>query len=151
MGNATIGAFLNMIGLPLDAIKYITTAPPNGSLPITPAIARNLGIEVYEQHGMETVTPDAAPTAHVLARQTAELAAISTQCSELLQLDPARVRQAMEATLGKAHEGFGGERMAEIVSWMPSEIPDRCRARWLCEMVFRGGTASSVGRSVFRL
>lgn len=122
VANARIGAFLNMIGLPLDAITYITTAPPDATLPITPAIARNLGIEVYEQHGMETVTPNAAPTAHVLARQTAELAAISTQCSELLQLDPVTVRQAMERTLGKAHEDFGGERMAEIVSWMPSEI-----------------------------
>ena len=111
VANARIGAFLNMIGLPLDAITYITTAPPDDFLPITPAIARNLGIEVYEQHGMETVTPDAAPTAHVLARQTAELAAISTQCSELLQLDPATVRQAMETTLGNAHEDFGGERM----------------------------------------
>jgi hypothetical protein len=122
VANARIGAFLNMIGLPLDAITYITTAPPDATLPITPAIARNLGFEVYEQHGMETVTPDAAPTAHVLARQTAELAAISTQCSELLQLDPVTVRQAMERTLGKAHEDFGGERMAEIVSWMPSEV-----------------------------
>ena len=122
VANARIGAFLNMIGLPLDAITYITTAPPDATLPITPAIARTLGIEVYEQHGMETVTPDAAPTAHVLARQTAELAAISTQCSELLRLDPVTVRQAMERTLGKAHEDFGGERMAEIVSWMPSEI-----------------------------
>ena len=122
VANARIGAFLNMIGLPLDAITYITTAPPDAILPITPAIARNLGIEVYEQHGTETVTPDAAPTAHVLARQTAELAAISTRCSELLRLDPVTVRQAMERTLGKAHEDFGGERMAEIVSWMPSEI-----------------------------
>jgi hypothetical protein len=121
VANARIGAFLNMIGLPLDAITYITTAPPDATLPITSAIARNLGIEVYEQHGTVTVTPNAAPTAHVLARQTAELAAISTQCSELLQLDPAAVRQAMETTLGKAHENFGGERMAEIVSWMPSE------------------------------
>ena len=102
VANARIGAFLNMIGLPLDAITYITTAPPDATLPITPAIARNLGIEVYEQHGMETVTPDAAPTAHVLARQTAELGAIAGQCSELLQLDPGAVRQAMEATLGKA-------------------------------------------------
>lgn len=122
VANARIGAFLNMVGLPLDAITYITTAPPDATLPITPAIARNLGIEVYEQHGMETVTPDAAPTAHVLARQTAELAAISAQCSELLQLDPATVRQTMERTLEKAHEDFGGERMGEIISWMPSEV-----------------------------
>jgi hypothetical protein len=122
VGNARIGAFLNMIGLPLDAISYITTVPPDDFLPITPAIARNLGIEVYEQHGIETATPDTAPTAHVLATQTAELAPISTQCSELLQLDPAMVRQAMEITLGKAHEDYGGERMGEIISWMPSEV-----------------------------
>lgn len=122
VANARIGAFLNTIGLPLDAITYITTAPPDATLPITPAIARNLGIEVYEQHGMETVTPDAAPTAYVLARQTAELATIATQCSVLLQLDPVTVRQAIERILVKAHEDFGGERMAEIVSWMPSEV-----------------------------
>ena len=120
--NASIGAFLNMIGLPLDAITYITTAPPNATLPITPMIARSLGIEVYEQVGIETVTPSTAPTAYVLARQTSELAAISSQCLGLLQLDPAAVRQAMEATLSKAHEDFGGERMAEIISWMPSTI-----------------------------
>lgn len=120
--NASIGAFLNTIGLPLDAIIYITTAPPNTTLPITPMIARSLGIEVYEQGGMETVTPATAPTAYVLARQVAELAAISTHCSGLLLLDPAAVQQAMEATLSKAHEDFGGERMAEIISWMPSTI-----------------------------
>ena len=122
VANARIGAFLNMIGLPLDAITYITTAPPDGMLPITPAIARNLGIEVFEQNGMETVTPDAAPTAHVFARQTAELAAMSTQCAELLQLDPGTVQQAAEDTLRKSHAEFGGDRMAEIISWMPSEV-----------------------------
>ena len=35
VANARIGAFLNMIGLPLDAITYITTAPPDDFLPIT--------------------------------------------------------------------------------------------------------------------
>lgn len=122
VANARIGAFLNMIGLPLDAITYITTAPPDDTLPITPWIARNLGIEVYEQHGMETVTPETAATAHVLARQTSELAAISKQCSDLLQLDAAMVRREMEATLRKAHDDFGEDRMADIVSWMPSKI-----------------------------
>ena len=122
VANASIGAFLNMIGLPLDAIRYITTAPPNETLPITPAIARTLGIEVYEQRGMETVTPQAAPTAHVLARQVAELGALSGQCSDLLQLDPVVIRRAMERILDRAHADFGGDRMADIVSWMPSEI-----------------------------
>lgn len=120
--NARIGAFLNMIGLPLDAITYITTAPPNATLPITPAIARSLGIEVYEQHGMETVTPETAPTAYVLARQATELVAVSTRCAELLQLEPAAARRAAEAVLSKAHEDFGGGRMAQIISWMPSKI-----------------------------
>jgi len=71
---------------------------------------------------METVTPHAAPTAHLLARQTAELAAISAQCFEMLQLGLGVLRQAMEATLGMGHENFGAARMGEIISWMPSEI-----------------------------
>jgi hypothetical protein len=122
VANARIGAFLNMIGLPLDAITYITTAPPDATLPITPAIARNLGIEVYEQQGTETVTPEAAPTAHVLARQAAELMSVSGWCSELLQLDPDAPREAAGAVLRVANENFGGERMADIISWMPSEV-----------------------------
>ncbi len=120
--NAKIGAFLNMIGLPLDAITYITTAGPDDAKMITPAIARYLGIEVYEQQGSDTVSPRQEPTAYVLARQTAELAAIAVQCPVLLEVDPATVRQAMERTLGKAHAEFGGDRMAEIVSWMPAKI-----------------------------
>lgn len=122
VSNAKIGAFLNMIGLPLDAISYITTAPPDATLPITPLIARMLGIEVFEQQGLTVITPEDAPTAYVRARQTAELAAIATQCSALLQLDPAIIRQTMERNLKQAHEDFGGNRMAEIISWMPSKI-----------------------------
>ena len=139
VANASIGAFLNMIGLPLDAITYVTTAPPDQIQPITPAIARSLGIEVYEQNGSATITPSIAPTAHGIARQFTETIGVSIYCSELLQLDQDEVRAVGEALLRKSHAMFGGARMAEIISWMPSDLRSKAEQQgypaWCFETV----------------
>ena len=106
MANARIGAFLNMIGLPLDAITYITTAPPGVTLPITPAIARNLGIEVYEQHGMETDYPGRGANRPCHGPKRPSWWASSASARSCCNWTPARCGR-QEATLEEAHEASG--------------------------------------------
>lgn len=118
VANADIGFYLGQVGLPRDAIRYVATASPDAFLPITPLIARNLGIEVHEQRGTETITPDEAPTAHLTARKVSELGVISVECADLMSLDKRRIRQTMEGILQQGHDTFGGERMGEVISWM---------------------------------
>ena len=52
-GNALLGAWLRELGLGWKAIQYLTLAGPDGFLPITPKIARSLGIPVVVAEEME--------------------------------------------------------------------------------------------------
>jgi hypothetical protein len=45
MGNAVVGAYLTRIGLPLDAVVYITKAAPEDMTWLTPADGKKVGIE----------------------------------------------------------------------------------------------------------
>jgi hypothetical protein len=45
VGNALVGAYLNQIGLPDNAIVYVTSAPPEGIEWLTPQTASKVGIE----------------------------------------------------------------------------------------------------------
>lgn len=45
VGNARVGAFLTRIGLPESAVIYMTVAPPDDFAPLTPEVARKIGVE----------------------------------------------------------------------------------------------------------
>lgn len=45
VGNARVGAFLTRIGLPEAAVIYMTVAPPNDFAPLTPEVAKKIGVE----------------------------------------------------------------------------------------------------------
>ncbi len=45
VGNARVGAFLTRIGLPESAVIYMTVAPPDDFAPLTPEVARKIGVD----------------------------------------------------------------------------------------------------------
>jgi len=59
MGNALIGAYLTRIGLPLEAVLYITQASPSEMTWLTPEAAKKVGITMTVA---ELPQPDAKPT-----------------------------------------------------------------------------------------
>lgn len=71
VGNALVGAYLNTLGLPLEAIEYITTPPPDDVQWLTMRDALGLGINVL------TIPPAASPTtsAPTITREDAEMEA----------------------------------------------------------------------------
>lgn len=110
VANAKIGAYLNELGLSRAAIEYFTVARPGEPLlPLTPETAQMLDIDVYIQDGERLITPSERPTPRRITRQVSEFAGLSTNCSELLGVDPKVWRTQAEIVLKRGHALFGGE------------------------------------------
>jgi uncharacterized protein len=67
VGNALVGAYLTRIGLPLDAVIYITKAAPESMTWLTPEDARKVGIDlkVVEEPPAASATISAPTTTQV--------------------------------------------------------------------------------------
>lgn len=124
VANALIGGYLNELGMSIDVIRYFTTARPDQPLlPITPAIAQRLDIDVHVLDGDDFTSPADRPTPRLIARQAATLGAMATRCRELLGVDTDHLRLLVRQTLGRGHELFGGELFAQLVP----EFTERAR------------------------
>lgn len=116
VANAKIGAYLNELGLSRTAIEYFTVARPNEPLlPITPEIAQMLDIDIYVQGEERIVTPSDRPTPRRITRQVSEYAGLSTNCSELLGVNPQVWRAQAEIVLKRGHALFGGETFVTLL------------------------------------
>ena len=62
-GNAELGAYLNTLGLRIEAIRFFTEKGPNEVSYLTPDIARQLGIETL-QLNVNEADPTQIPAAH---------------------------------------------------------------------------------------
>ena len=113
--NASLGAFLNEIGIPEPAIRYITEAGANDVLSITPEIARRLGIDVWEHRDDRIITPFEEPTAYAFARQAAELIGMSQECAFLFSLNGTTLEEMGRQRLSEGHDKFGGELYGDLV------------------------------------
>lgn len=136
-GNAEIGAFLAHIGLRREAIRYITTAKPDEDfLYLTPQIARTLGIEIFEQNGLETATPLDRPTAPRIIHEVAQLFAFEVNCGPLFGTNGQAERTA-KSHLRYGHAEFGGERFAsllpEAVDLTKAKIASEGELSWCLE------------------
>lgn len=137
VANADIGAFLNMLGLSRKAVRYFTSAGPQELLPITPAIAQRLDIDVFVQDGFGTTTPEDRPTPRRITRQVADYAGMVGNCEMFLGVNPSYLRDSAEEILKRGHALFGGETFSALVSEYSfitkDEIEDLGRARWCIE------------------
>lgn len=138
MGNAEIGSFLTHLGLNIDAIRFITSAPPNGMRWLSREDARRLNIAVIE--GQSTVDPsgkthqpsyeskpvkpdEARKEIYGLATVTAALA-IATTCKLYFRIDEARINREHKALM-KEGEKFGDrfvDALSEILVEQRSEL-----------------------------
>ncbi len=136
-GERQVGAFLNSRPSPRrHHIRQHGSADRHAS--DHPRVARNLGIEVYAT----TWVGDQSPQMLHRPRTSSPAVLLNSWASlgivlELLQLDSDTVRGAAQGALQTAHENFGEQRMADIVSWMPSEVRANIEQVRLREVVFR--------------
>jgi uncharacterized protein YecT (DUF1311 family) len=115
--NASIGAYLNEVGLSRKAIEYFTMARPDEPLlPITPEIAQLLDLDVYIQNGLNVTTPAERPTPRQITRQMADYIALSNNCAELLGVDAQMLFARGEGLLKTGHELFGPEVFIPLIS-----------------------------------
>jgi uncharacterized protein YecT (DUF1311 family) len=115
MGNAELGSFLTHLGLRVEAIRFITKAPPNKVSMLTPPLARALGIEVYEQSGFQVTAPAEKPTVDALAARAGLYVGLGTQCSSFFSMDESMLRASAEQAIREAHAIIGGENFAKIL------------------------------------
>lgn len=117
VANASIGAYLNELGLSLVAIEYFTVARPDEPLlPITPEIAQALDIDVYIQEGERFIAPSERPTPRRITRQVTEYLGMSVNCGELFGVDPNFWKAQAEIALKQGHALFGGETFGPLIA-----------------------------------
>lgn len=135
MANAQIGAFLNEIGLSVDAIRYFTFAGPSEKpLDITPEIAQALSIDVYIQRSNGVISPSERPTPRRITRQVSEYTALAGNCAKLFSVDGEIWKEQARVVLDRGHQIFGSEIFApllgEYVTTINADIRQQGFMRW---------------------
>ncbi len=115
MGNAEIGSYLTHLGLRIEAIRFITQAPPNSVSLLTPEIARGLGIEVFEQSGANITTPAAKPTVDTLATLTALFAGMANNCASLFEIPASDLKAATGDAVKQGNAVAGAETFVRLM------------------------------------
>jgi len=115
MGNAEIGSYLTHLGLRVEAIRFITHAPPDQIALLTLDRARALGIEVYEQDGLSVTPPSAKPTLDAYVKKATSYLSLSKDCADLFGLDETMLRRRGEDTMKQGHAEFGGEAFGRLL------------------------------------
>lgn len=135
MANAQIGAFLNEIGLSVDAIRYFTFAAPGEELlEITPDVAQALSIDVYIQKPDGVIPPSQRPTPRRIVRQVSEYTALAGNCTMLLSVNGEFWKEQARILLDHGHQIFGDETFAlllgEYVAITKAGIEQQGFVRW---------------------
>lgn len=116
VANAEIGSYLTQLGLRIEAIRFFTSARPDGFLLLTPERARALGIDVYERKGGKTISPAQAPTVDTFAKRFVSYVLLRSRCTSLLNMDPNIVGRANEDAMLAGQELAGEETWTDV--WM---------------------------------
>lgn len=137
MGNAEVGSFMTHLGYSIEAIRFLTAAPPNGINWLTLDHARALGIDVYENRGFDIITPDEQPSISRLARQASLTSATVQNCGLLFDDDEKTVlRSKVKEMFYLGHEQYGGEAFGRAVlrdrDRLDHEVGNR-RLQWCVE------------------
>lgn len=129
MGNAEIGAYVAHLGLRVEAVRFVTQAPPAGMNLLTPALARSLGIEIFENTGPTILSPQESPTADMLATSAAMLGRLLARCSSFFYLDEKKADDSLYSAVTSGHQLVGGEvfggLLVEHIEIMRAEIAQR--------------------------
>ncbi|MEY8801992.1 ATP-dependent Clp protease proteolytic subunit [Leisingera sp. XS_AS12] len=116
VANAEIGAYLNELGLPIEAIRYFTIAGPDEMRMITPEIAQVFDLRVSIQDGFQTTPWQDRATPNMILGKVMSYIGLSNSCADLLGLDAQAIEAEGKRHLQKGHEIFGGEIFASKLS-----------------------------------
>jgi uncharacterized protein YecT (DUF1311 family) len=113
MGNAEVGSFLTHLGLPVEAIRFVTAAAPSDFKLLTPEVARTVGIDVIVNNGDADV---AIPSAHTLARRAGDLTGMEIACSSVFGVEKGWFEEVAANTIKAGHDIVGGSKFGELIS-----------------------------------
>lgn len=131
MGNAEIGSYLTHMGLRIEAIRYVTQAPPNGMNRVTPDIARALGIEVYEQEGFNVTTPEEIPTADKYAYDVAMISGLDAKCEGIVRLNNGYKESDIKPLFQSGRSLVGNEGFFDLIMLYTQKVKeDYARDGW---------------------
>lgn len=116
VANAQIGAFLNQLGLSMQAVRYFTSADPDNLLPLTPQIVQKLDIDVFVKDGPNLTPPENRITPRRIARQASEFIGIAAYCLDLFEVNSNYLVNSAEKALRSGHELFGADIFIDLVS-----------------------------------
>lgn len=115
VGNANIGAFLNELGLDIDAVEFFVRPKPNTIALLTAAKARQLNIPVKTVDNDGNIS-DPQPSPRQLVAEAALYAQLSRLCAILLDADSNVLEQTSEYWLRRAHETFDNSLVIDLIS-----------------------------------
>lgn len=116
VANAEIGSFLTHLGLRIEAIRFFTIAGPNEFLLLTPERARALGIDVYEQNGVEVTTPDQNPVVDVYVDRFVTFVFLQSRCIVFFQPRSSVLESGSRTAFEKGNELVDGEQWVNLMT-----------------------------------
>lgn len=116
VANAEIGSFLTHLGLRIEAIRFFTIAGPNEFQLLTPEYARVLGIEVFEQHGSELITPDQNPVIDVYVNRFVAFALLQLRCAAFFEPKLAALDGGSRAAFNNGNAMVGEEQWFKLMT-----------------------------------
>lgn len=116
VGNANIGAFLNGLGLDIDAIEFFVAPPPDSIALLTPSLARilNIPILIVSEDGRGVLPSGLSPRA--LVGEAALNTQLGATCAVLINSDRSVFEQQALAALRGANSDIGGELVTGLVA-----------------------------------
>jgi uncharacterized protein YecT (DUF1311 family) len=112
VANAEIGAYLNTLGLRIEAIRFFTTAGPDNFLTLSPVDARALGVDIFEIEGDKVSSPEAEPTLDIFADRFVSYGVLQARCDRFFHADTAILRNGSMLAFAE------GNRVASSEEWI---------------------------------
>lgn len=141
MGNAEIGSYLTHIGLGIEAIRFITQAPPEGMNIMTPKIARALGVSVFEQDGFNVDTPNDKPTADTHLKRAAFLLATQDTCKAYYDYHSNELEQEAKRSINSAKQLTTSElysiQSESAINMVDDELNEKGEIQWCIDSADR--------------
>jgi uncharacterized protein YecT (DUF1311 family) len=124
VGNANIGAFLNGIGLDVDAIEFFVAPPPDSVALLTPRLARLLNIPVLLSSDDGSGVRASGPSPRALVGEAALYTHVGTTCAHVIDADRAVLAQQAQVALRVANTDFDVERIGGLIVQEARRIRD---------------------------
>jgi len=131
MANAEIGSYLTHLGLRIEAIRFFTVAGPTEVAKLSLDKARSLGIDVYEQNGMDTVTPQQKPTVDTYVEAFVYNSFLHSACVRYFQPNLSLLENASKIVFQKGNEFVDHDQWASLMDARLNSVIREAKSRGL--------------------